>query len=283
MPPPRLIACTLMLLALALPAASQAPSKQPNLIATLWLQTAAEYAALALQSYRQAQAQLAPALREPAWSASLEQRKLPRSDYAELPPAVILDLDETVFDNSQVQGEFVAAGGFDPQLWDAWVARAEADAVPGAREFAQAAQALGITLVYVTNRGCAPRPGDDGRPCPQESDSIRNLERLGFVPPRPAEILLRGEQPGWNREKSQRRMELSRQYRILLMIGDDLGDFLPGVRGLPAPERRQQALAHKDFWGAGWFLLPNPVYGSWLRALGTDPAAHLETPDPPLP
>ena len=113
--------------------------------------------------------------------------------------------------------------------------------------------------------------------------SIRNLERLGFPPPSPAQVLLRAERPGWDQEKSHRRQELSRQYRILLMIGDDLGDFLPGVRAMPPPQRREQALAHGAFWGAGWLLLPNPVYGSWLRALGADPAAHLETPDPPLP
>ncbi len=280
--PSRLIPCALLLLALALPAAARGPSAQPDLTATLWLQTAGEYAALSRQSYRQAQAQLGPALRHPAWSAALEQRKLPSRSYAELPPAVILDLDETVFDNSQVQGEFVTAGGFDPQLWDAWIARAEADALPGALEFARAAHALGVTLVFVTNRACAPRPGDD-HPCPQEADSLRNLRRLGFPASGPAEILMRNERPRWDHEKSHRRQELARRYRILLLIGDDLGDFLPGVRGMPPPQRREAALAQEAFWGAGWFLLPNPVYGSWRRALGANPETHLQVPDPPLP
>ena len=32
-------------------------------------------------------------------------------------------------------------------------------------------------------------------------------------------------------------------------------------------------------FGRTWFLLPNPIYGSWLTALGETPAAHLR-PDP---
>lgn len=267
----------LLLLALSLPAAGRGPSRQPDLTASLWLQTAAEHAVLARQTYRQARNQLVPALADPTWSAALEQRASPAGDYVHLPPAVILDLDETVFDNGPVEVQFARTGGFDRTAWDAWVARAEAAALPGALEFARTAAALDVALVYVSNRACAPRPGD-GRPCPQEDDCIRNLERLGFPPVTPARILLRNEQPDWSRDKSSRRAALSRQYRILQLIGDDLGDFLPRMRDLPPGERRAQALERNEFWGERWFLLPNPAYGSWLQALRKHPEAGLAPP-----
>ena len=80
------------------PAPAAAPHE--NLNAVLWVQSAAEYRASALQTYRAAEASMIRALQDKSWTAAIEQRR----PVPDLPPAVILDLDETVLDNSSLSG-----------------------------------------------------------------------------------------------------------------------------------------------------------------------------------
>ena len=61
---------------------------------------------------------------------------------------------------------------------------------------------------------------------------------------------------------------MARTHRIVLNVGDDLADFLPDVRRASVAERDRARCTRDDLWGTGWFLLPNPMYGSWLVALG---------------
>jgi acid phosphatase len=68
-----------------------------NLNAVLWVQTSVEYRANSLQAYALAGRLLDDALADPRWTAALEQTG---GDYRDLPPAVIVDVDETVLDNS---------------------------------------------------------------------------------------------------------------------------------------------------------------------------------------
>src|SRR5690606_2336447 len=72
---------------------------------------------------------------------------------AALPPAVIMDIDETVLDNSPYQARLVAGGGeYDEATWSGWVEERKARPVPGVLEFARAAQARGVTILYLSNR-----------------------------------------------------------------------------------------------------------------------------------
>jgi acid phosphatase len=71
------------------------------------------------------------------------------------------------------------------------------------------------------------------------------------------------------------------QYRIVLNVGDDLGDFLPDVRRLSLANREQARCRHRDQWGKRWFVIPNPMYGSWQRALG--PKFEAALAGPPIP
>ena len=90
-------------------------------------------------------------------------------------------------------------------------------------------------------------------------------------------LLLLDERPGWDEHKTHRRSYLAQRFRILLVIGDDLGDFVAGVRSDVTPEQRLERMyRNADLWGSRWFILPNPVYGSWRRALGSNPVDHLE-------
>jgi 5'-nucleotidase (lipoprotein e(P4) family) len=252
------------------------PSTAASERATLWLQTSAEYRSLARASYNAATETLKRALKNRRWTAALEQKP----GYQELPPAVILDVDETALDNTRFQASVVKAVGggakedYYPDAWDEWVALKQATAVPGAPEFVWAARALGIEVYFITNRECKSR-GPEGPVCPQEEDTLENLAWAGFPPTDSDHLLLKGEQRDWTSEKSNRRGLIATRHRILMLVGDDLGDFLPGAKTMSLDERTAQAKAARERWGTRWVILPNPVYGSWLQALGKPPVDQL--------
>lgn len=233
--------------------AARPSSAVEALNATLWFQSAVEYRALAIQAYATATRALSRGLADSAWTAALEQT----ADFEDLPPAVIVDVDETVLDNGDYQGRLLEDGTrFAADTWAAWVAEQSADAVPGAIRFARAAAREGVTVFYVTNRDA-----------PLEADTRANLARLDFPVPEGDEdvVLTRGERPEWGSDKSSRRTHVARSYRILLLVGDDLGDFLETDASLAAREAALER--HADRWGERWVVLPNPMYGSWERAL----------------
>lgn len=259
--------------------------------ATLWMRNSSEYRASSETIYRAALAALERALTDPAWTAEPTQA----GDLSSLPPAVVMDIDETVLDNSEAEVRLLLAGScFEafPAAWDAWVAERRAPAVPGAVEFVRAARALAdpagrpVRIYFLSNRECGQRPGNDD-PCPQKADTAANLVATGLAKSLPDdELLLRGERPGWNGEKLPLRAFVAATNRIVLNVGDDLADFLPDVRRGTVAGRDRARCAHEDWWGTRWFLLPNPVYGSWLvangddltRALAADPAVFATCP-----
>ena len=137
-----------------------APTTYENLNAVLWMQTAVEYKAATVQTYRVAQAALLQGLRDPHWTAALEQT----GDFANLPPAVILDLDETVLDNSAFDARLVASPVPQNEIgveWTKWANEIGAGLVPGAIDFLQFAHANGVTPIYITNRKSDSSKDDD--------------------------------------------------------------------------------------------------------------------------
>ncbi len=218
----------------------------------LWQQTSAEYRALALATFARARLELDRALADRTATAALEQQ----GDFADRPPAVVADVDETLLDNSAYEADRIRVGGrYEAVSWNAWVGRARAVAVPGAVEFARYAAERGVTVFYLTNRVAA-----------LEEKTRQNLAAVGFpLPPDRDTVLTPGERE-WTSEKSPRRAEVARSFRILLLIGDDLGDFVSGSRARPE-ERVALAERYADRWQTDWILLPNPYYGSWERAL----------------
>jgi 5'-nucleotidase (lipoprotein e(P4) family) len=225
-----------------------------NLNAVVWMQSALEFEASTLQAYRLAQQQLDAALKDPAWTAAIEQS----GDPGALKPAVILDIDETVLDNSYYQARLVRdRTTFSNETWDRWCEEATATAIPGAREFTRYAADRGVTVFYVSNR----MNKVDG-------PTRANLAALGFPLAAGTDtVLLRGERPEWSAsEKGPRRAHVAREFRVLLMIGDDLGDFVTDASGTP-DARRTRTEPHAGWWGVRWIMLPNPSYGSWERAV----------------
>jgi acid phosphatase len=240
------------------------PSVAPDdtLFAVLWTQTSVEYRASALQAYATARTQLDRALADPVWTAAVEQQG---QNSSSLPPAVILDADETALDNSPFQARLIVEGGaYDESRWAKWTAERAAGAVPGAVAFTQYARQRGVTVFFVTNRDA-----------PLEANTRANLQALGFsLDDTRDTVLTRRERPEWASDKTSRRQAVARDFRILLLVGDDLGDFLPN-RGSVA-ERDARVAQYAEWWGTKWIVLPNPMYGSWESALRAGAPAGQE-------
>ncbi len=224
-----------------------------NLNAVLWMQTSVEYRASALQAYALARRQLDAALADPQWTAALEQT----GSLATRRPAVVLDLDETVLDNSGFQARMTAdTTFFTDAAWHAWCEERKATAIPGAVEFLAYAAGRGVTPIFITNRDSS-----------VEQATRDVLARLGVPLDATRDtVFTRNERPEWAAsDKTSRRAAVASEFRILLLVGDDLGDFLGNARGTTA-ERDARSAPHDAYWGTRWIMLPNPSYGSWETA-----------------
>jgi len=261
----RALALSLMIFLLALAACDkQTTNHDPARdLGLLWVDHAAEYHAITRQIYRVAEMALPGFIEDTTWTAMPGVQANPG-----LPPAVILDVDETVVSNVGFQLTFERP--FENHKLDTWSSNAAAVEVQGVRDFVAAARAAGVTVFFVTNRPCEAIAGNP-HACPQELTTIDDIREVGIDVD--AEfVMLSGEQPGWDREKLTRREYIAQNYRVIMLIGDDFGDFVPCARKkVVAPctasatrAGRHEALDTYDaYWGNGWYILPNPMHGSW--------------------
>jgi 5'-nucleotidase (lipoprotein e(P4) family) len=253
----RIVALVALLLATAVagiaPAAAQDPPANDLLNAVLWMQRSVEYRASALTAFALARIRLEQALTDPSWTAAPREQT---GSYQSLPPAVILDIDETLLDNSSYQAWMALKDTtFDPKTWTAYVNTVTSLAIPGAVEFATYAAARGVKVFYVSNRTAEEEPA-----------TRKNLEKLGFpLDDKIDTVLSAREQPDWGSAKGTRRAFVAKNYRVLLNVGDNFGDFVDEYRGTEA-ERLKVMEEHKDRWGREWIMLANPAYGSFESA-----------------
>lgn len=228
-----------------------------------WVMSAAEFDALCLQAYRAASDFLQPALNDKSWSALPDQ-----VDAEELPPAIILDVDETAVSNAAFQATFEPP--FTNSKLDAWNEAGKARAIPGLVDFARLAREAGVELFFVTNRPCEKKAGTDAA-CPQEAVTVQDLIEAG-IETDADHVMLANERPEWDREKVVRRNLIGETHRVIMLVGDDLSDFIPCARSSPRKPCTERATnesrdvatyEYSKYWGAGWFVLPNPMHGSW--------------------
>lgn len=245
----------------------------PDFNSVLWIQTAAEYQASCDQAYNSASLNIEAALGDSRWTAAIEQT----NDFYELPPAVIFDIDETVLDNSLYQAQLALDDSeFQLSSWDQWIQMQSAKDISGAVAYIHYIQNKGIEVLFITNRECHKRV-NSLLPCPQESDTIENLKTLGISGITENNILLKNEFMDWGSEKKSRRKYISEKYRIIMLFGDDLGDFIPDVKKDITPKKRKEiAKIYKANWGTKWFIISNPMYGSWQRILKPPQHEYLQ-------
>ncbi len=230
-------------------------AQDDGLNAVLWQQTAVERKAANLSLYTSAQNWLDSAVRDSNWTAVIEQGK----DYQTKKPAIILDIDETVLDNMSYQAWCIETGqAYASETWQNFVDSASSVPIPGALQFTQAAAQKGIEIFYVSNRKAH-----------GETATIENLRKFGFPMADPEHVLLKAEQPDWSSAKGTRRAFLAEKYRIIMLFGDNFGDFIDDIHG--GIEARLQTMnKYEEYWGKCWFMLPNPAYGSWEAAAFED-------------
>lgn len=240
----------------AAPAASadNAYYGQETLQSVVWMQSSVEYQAAARQAYANATRALDAALADPSWNAVSESTSAPGGG---LRPAVILDVDETCVDNSVYEAELLLAKELHgEERWDAFVKSGKVSAVPGAREFLRHAASRGVAVFYVTNQNVR-----------LEAATRANLTKLGFPLDEARDTLLMvAERPEWTSDKASRRLFVAQEHRVLLLLGDDFNDFV-NANGKSMDERRAIYDRYRDWFGTKWFMLPNPAYGSWERAV----------------
>jgi acid phosphatase len=224
-----------------------------NLNAVLWDQTSVEFKANALGAYALARIRLDEALADKSWTAAPTEQT---GNFQDQPPAVILDVDDTVLNTSAYQAwNVVNDTGFTPDSWTNYV-KAEMDvAIPGAVDFTRYAASKGVKVFYVTNRTKD-----------EEDPTVEEMKRFGFPMGDNVDTFLSAkEKPDWGSAKGTRRAFIAKDYRILLMFGDNLGDFTDDYKG--TVEERDKVFAdNAKHWGHDWIAIANPTYGSFESA-----------------
>ena len=224
-----------------------------SMLAVLYAQSSAEYEANNLQTFAGAKLALEKALVNKNWSAAIEQKE----DFSEKPPAVILDIDETVLNNIPFQARAIIKGESYPNGWVEWMLEEASTSVAGVSEFLKYADSKGIKIFYVTNRIAI-----------AEEATRNNLKKLGLPFDTDRDVLLMKNENGWTSDKVSRRELIAQDYRILLLIGDQLGDFISLDEATAGMDSRKEIAAkYEEMWGKKWFMITNPIYGRWEASI----------------
>jgi len=216
-----------------------APDYEYLVGATLWTQTSAEFRALAYQSFN--------------YARLLFDRDLKSKHKGKMKRAIVVDVDDTVMDNSRYEASLVLQHkDFTAADFTDWCQRRVAGALPGAVDFLSYAHSKGARVFYVTNR----RPED--RECTSE-----NLIKLGFPDVSDETLLLRGD----TSSKEPRRQSIAARYRIVLLMGDNLNDLAQIFEKKSIAERSASVDSMKDQFGSRFIVIPNAMYGEWESAI----------------
>ncbi len=200
-------------------------------------QKAAEYRALCYQAFNWAR-----------WSIERDLITV-RTDK---PRAVILDIDETVLDNSPYAARQVRNGTAFPSGWSEWVSETAAIPVPGSLEFLKWADSNGIQIFYVSNRAQK-----------ELEPTLKNLAALGFPQSTKDHIMLKTGVSS----KEERRQKIAATHHIVLLMGDNLNDLAGCFESKNMEGRFAAADSLRAEFGSRLIVLPNPVYGDWEGAL----------------
>ena len=222
--------------------------QEQSILSVLYVQTSTEFAANNIQTFNNASKALDMALKDKTWTAALEQK----DSFVSKDPAIIIDVDETVLDNSSFQSRTILSGLSYPNGWAKWVNESMATAVEGVYEFLHYANENDVKIFYVTNRLESFR-----------EPTIRNLKILGLPFDDNLNSLIMREDENV-RDKTKRRKNIAEDYRIVLLLGDQLTDFISTKEAyVYHSDRKKLANKYSDMWGSKWFMITNPTYGRW--------------------
>lgn len=207
--------------------------------ATAWTQNAGEFQALTLQAYHLAKIRLDDIL---------------ESDQTDQPKAIVLDIDETVLDNSPYEAyQIVQNKAFSQEDWGKWTSLAAAKPLAGAIDFLNYTHSKGVEIFYVSNRMEAER-----------EPTLKNLQNTGFPAADHDHLILKTDVSS----KESRRQNLAKKYNIVLFFGDNLSDFSDiyyyNAEGKSATE---MVMENSKLFGTKYIVLPNAMYGDWESSM----------------
>ncbi len=212
---------------------------EQNVMATLWMQTAAEYRALCYQAFN--------------WARYRLEVELARQMDPNQKSAVVVDIDETVLDNTPFQVRLIETGDVYPAHWDDWMDHSGATPLPGATDFLNYAASRGVEVFYITNRKESGWAG-----------TMQNLKKYDFPMVDSVHVIMRVD--GSN-SKETRRQKVMQTHKILLLMGDNLNDFSDVFEDKSIKERYAVTDKLRAEFGERFIVLPNPSYGDWEGAV----------------
>ena len=206
-------------------------AKLPNDVR--WVRESKEYVALCNQVYANAIDKLKDTISPNNYSLNIIN-----NNYA-----VVMDLDETVLDNSDYQVELYNKNEkYNPDSWDEWVVKEDAKLVPGAYEYISFLRNHNIQIIFISNRMHK-----------RLQETKNNMLELGIYSDNDIYLLRldRADKKTIRRAEifnSTGRMKGFKQFEIIQYLGDAIGDF---------------EVDNLDRFGLDQFVFPNPMYGKW--------------------
>jgi 5'-nucleotidase (lipoprotein e(P4) family) len=174
-----------------------------------------------------------------------------KNKHGEKPKAIIVDLDETMIDNSPFQGRIIETGiEYSPETWKEWTNRAMAKALPGAVEFTKFCDSVGVEVFYLSNRTLK-----------ELESTMQNLNLLGFAFVKPENMFFKDSISG----KEPRRKRVSLNYDVILLLGDNLNDFSDVFESRGDDWGVSIVDKYKEEFGRRFIVFPNPMYGEWEK------------------
>ncbi len=206
-------------------------AKLPNDVR--WVRESKEYVALCNQVYANAIDKLKDTISPNNYSLNIIN-----NNYA-----VVMDLDETVLDNSDYQVELYNKNEqYNPDSWDEWVVKEDAKLVPGAYDYISFLRNHNIQIIFISNRMHK-----------RLQETKNNMLELGVYSDNDIYLLRldRADKKTIRRAEifnSTGRMKGFKQFEIIQYLGDAIGDF---------------EVDNLDRFGLDQFVFPNPMYGKW--------------------
>ena len=224
--------------------AAQTADNEYQVSGVLYMQKAGEYRALCYQAFNLAKMSLD--------ADAKNRKKLPKTERKK-PRAVVVDIDETILDNSPQQARLIKNRlPFNQTDWYAWGEMRKAKAIPGAVEFLNYAASKGAKIFYVSNRDEA-----------QKQATMDNLKSVGFPDVNAEDVMLRDKES----TKEPRRLAISNNYRIAILMGDNLNDFSNIYEKKSIVDRFAEVDKTRSEFGSRFIVLPNAMYGDWENAI----------------
>ena len=199
-------------------------AKLPNDVR--WVTSSSEYKYNCIQTYQM------------AYHAILDECRKSEN------PVIVMDLDETVLDNSNYQVSLSEKNeSYNPESWSVWVNQEEANLVPGAKEFILNYKKIkNSKIIFLSNRMDK-----------NLNATKNNMKKLSILFDDDI-FLLRLDKEDTKVVRRNEimngigRMEKYGKQRVIAYFGDAMGDF-------PDDLNYQ--------WTVNKFIFPNPMYGKW--------------------